>query len=141
VRIPEEQARSLFAAGRVARLATIDPDGRPNLVPFVFALEGDTLYTSVDGKPKERRRLQRSANVERDPRVTVIVDSYDEDWDRVWWVRIRGQGRVLDEGPELEHARALLTEKYQQYTEDPPPGPVLAIRAVAWRGWSASPIE
>ncbi len=141
MRIPEDRARSLVAEARVARLATIDPDGRPNLVPFCFALQGDTIFSSVDGKPKERRRLQRAANVERDPRLTVIVDRYDEDWDRVWWVRVRGLGRILDEGPEYEGALAVLTAKYPQYTEDPPPGPALAIQAVGWRGWSASPLE
>ena len=46
---------------RVARLATVDPDGRPHVVPICFALDGDTLYTAVDEKPKSTRRLIRKA--------------------------------------------------------------------------------
>ena len=141
MRLPEDIARRLVRTARVARLATIDPDGSPNLVPFCFALVDDSLYSAVDAKPKERPRLQRVANIERDPRVTVLVDRYDEDWTAVWWVRIRGHGKVLDEGSERERGLAALIEKYPQYTDEPPDGPVIAIAARSWRGWSASPIE
>ncbi len=125
-------------AARVARLATIGPDGRPHLVPICFALSGDTLYTAVDEKPKRSRRLQRLANVRTNPRVTVLVDHYEEDWERLWWVRLRGAGRVVEAGPELENALALLRDKYAQYRTRPPAGPALAIRLDDWRGWSAA---
>ena len=74
----------------VARLATIRPDGSPRLVPICFALDGDTLYTAVDEKPKRTRRLTRLADIERDPRVEVVIDHYDDDWTRLWWVRRAG---------------------------------------------------
>jgi PPOX class probable F420-dependent enzyme len=134
----EAKMRELVAAAGVGRLATIDPDGRPHLVPICFALAGDVLYSAVDEKPKRSRRLQRLANVRAHPQVAVLVDHYEEDWTRLWWVRLRGAGRVVEHGPELEAALELLAQKYSQYRERPPPGPVLAIQIDEWRGWSAT---
>ena len=68
--------RERVAAARVARLATIDPDGRPHLVPIVFVLDGETLYTAVDEKPKRSRTLRRIENARARPDVTVLVDHY-----------------------------------------------------------------
>jgi PPOX class probable F420-dependent enzyme len=123
---------------RVARLATTDPDGRPHLVPIVFVLLGDTLYTAVDEKPKRSRTLRRIENARERPEVTVLVDHYEDDWTQLWWVRLRGRARVLDEGDEAARALAALTAKYEQYRETPPGLPVLAVDLVDWRGWSAS---
>lgn len=127
-----------LAAARVARLATVDPDGRPHLVPIVFALDGGTLYSAVDHKPKRSRRLRRIENARARPDVTVLVDHYEEDWRRLWWIRLRGRARVLEEGDEHDRALALLTEKYPQYTDAPPRGPVLAIDVDEIRTWSAT---
>jgi PPOX class probable F420-dependent enzyme len=120
---------------RVARLATIDPDGRAHLVPIVFALDGDTLYTAVDAKPKRSRRLRRIENARERPDVTVLVDEYDDDWRRLWWVRLRGRARVLESGEEAERAVRLLVDKYEQYRAEPPGYPVLAIDVAEWRSW------
>jgi len=126
------------AGSRVAHLATTDPDGRPHLVPIVFALAGDTLYTAVDAKPKRSRTLRRIENARVRPEVTVLVDRYDEDWSRLWWVRLRGRSRVLDHGEEAARALELLVERYEQYRDAPPTPPVLAIDVEEWRGWSAA---
>ena len=127
-----------LAAARVARLATTDPDGRPHLVPIVFALDGNTLYSAVDRKPKRSRTLRRIENARARPDVTVVVDHYEEDWQRLWWIRLRGRARVLDDGQEREHALALLTQKYPQYRDAPPDGPVLAVDIDHMRTWSAT---
>jgi PPOX class probable F420-dependent enzyme len=126
-----------LTAASVARLATIDPDGRPHLVPIVFAVDGDTVYTAVDHKPKRSRTLRRIENVRERPDVTILVDHYEDDWNRLWWIRLRGRGRVLDEGEEREHALALLTEKYKQYRSETPDGPVLAVDVTEVREWKA----
>jgi PPOX class probable F420-dependent enzyme len=131
------EPRLLLAAARVARLATIDPDGRPHLVPIVFAVEGETLYSAVDRKPKRSKRLQRIENARLRPDVTVLVDHYEDDWSRLWWIRLRGRARVLDAGPERGRALALLAAKYPQYRADPPDGDVLAIDVREVRSWSA----
>ena len=130
--------RRRVEAARVARLATLAADGTPHLVPFCFVLAGDVLYSAVDRKKKRTARLQRLANVARDPRVTVLVDHYEEDWSRLWWVRLAGHAFELEEGSEAEQALRLLAGKYPQYTELPPGGPVLRIEARRWSGWAAS---
>jgi PPOX class probable F420-dependent enzyme len=128
-----------LTAARVARLATTDPDGRAHLVPIVFALAGETLYSAVDRKPKRSSTLRRVENARVRPDVTVLVDHYEDDWRRLWWIRLRGRARVLDEGEEREHALALLAEKYPQYRSEPPDGPVLAVDITEVRAWSADP--
>ena len=132
-----EEARRLFAGARVARLATVAADGRPHLVPVVFALEGDAVWSAVDEKPKRTRRLKRLENVRANPRVALLADHYDDsDWDALWWARADGVARVL-EGEEAAPAIALLVERYAQYREAPPRGPVLAVAVERWSGWRA----
>jgi PPOX class probable F420-dependent enzyme len=124
---------------RVGRLATVASDGRPHLVPLCFVLEGDVLYSAVDEKPKRSQQLKRVENIRSRPQVSVLVDHYEEDWTRLWWVRLDGTASVLDEGAEREHALVLLRAKYEQYRSEPPTGPVVAIRVERWRGWASSP--
>jgi len=132
-------ARERFATARVARLATVDASGQPHLVPLVFVLSGETIYSAVDAKPKRSTALRRLANVVANPRVALLVDHYDEDWENLWWVRADGAGRVLDpDAPEARSAVALLAERYPQYRSQPPPGPVLAIDVDHWTSWSAT---
>ena len=135
MRIGLRQARELFAAARVARLATVSPDGRPHLVPIVFAIDGDVIYTVVDAKPKRTTALQRLANIAANPAVSVLVDEYREDWTQLWWVRADGTARVLADPTD---AISLLATRYPQYRATPPPGPAVAITVVAWSGWAAS---
>jgi PPOX class probable F420-dependent enzyme len=126
-----------LAEARVARLATLGAAGAPVVVPFCFAVEDDRLYSAVDHKPKRTPRLGRLANVGRDPRVCVLVDHYEEDWGRLWWIRLDGVARELDPAhPESAHALDLLAAKYPQYRERRPAGPVLRIDITRRRAWS-----
>jgi PPOX class probable F420-dependent enzyme len=132
-------ARERFAAARVARLATVDGTGRPHLVPMVFAVDADTIYSAVDAKPKRSTALRRLANVAADPRVSVLVDHYDEEWTELWWVRADGTARVLPAADtEGQRAIALLAARYPQYAQTPPPGPVLAVDVTRWSAWAAA---
>jgi len=126
-------------AARVARLATLDPAGRLHVVPVCFTLDGETLVTAVDAKPKASSRPQRLVNVRANPEVALVVDQYAEDWSRLWWVRLRGRARIVASGPELGRALALLGAKYPQYRETPPPGPAILVELTEWRGWAAAP--
>ena len=134
--VDEEEARRRLAEAAVARLATIDEDGRPHIVPCCFVLDGDTIYSAVDSKPKRTQALRRLDNVRANPVAAVLADHYEDDWSRLWWVRARGEAAVLAEGGEAEHARGLLAAKYHQYREQPPSGPVVAVRVTEWRAWS-----
>ena len=135
-------ARRRFMAARMAHLATADADGRPHLVPFVFAVAGDTIYSAVDHKPKRTTALRRLANIAANPAVSALVDHYDDqDWDGLWWVRAEGSARVLGpDTPESRRAVQLLVERYPQYVARPPEGPVLAVDVASWSGWDASEV-
>jgi PPOX class probable F420-dependent enzyme len=137
VRLAADEARARFAAARVARLATVSADGRPHVVPIVFAVDGDVLYTAVDAKPKSTRTLRRLANIAANPQVAVLVDHYADDWTQLWWVRADGTARLLT-AAAAARALELLTARYPQYETQPPPGPVLAIEISAWTGWQAA---
>jgi PPOX class probable F420-dependent enzyme len=104
-------------------------------VPICFALEGDTLYTAVDEKPKRTRRLARLVDIARDPRVEVLIDGYDEDWSLLWWARLRGRARVVERD---ERGLELLVAKYAQYRERPPRGPFVVVEVEERAGWSAA---
>jgi PPOX class probable F420-dependent enzyme len=132
------EARGRFAAARVARLATADASGQPHLVPIVFAVTGEMIYSAVDAKAKRTTALRRLANVAVNPAVAVLVDHFDDDWNDLWWVRADGTGRVLaiDEA-EAGRAVELLAERYPQHRANPPPGPVLAVDVQRWSGWAA----
>lgn len=133
-----DEMRIRVAEARVARLATVDPDGRPHLVPIVFALDDRVIYTAVDRKPKRTTRLQRLRNVEANPFACVLVDHYADDWDELWWVRVRGPAQVAEGEGERQRAVELLSAKYRQHREEPPVGPVLALTCEEWVGWSAT---
>jgi PPOX class probable F420-dependent enzyme len=85
-------------AARIARLATVDALGTPHLVPIVFAVDGDRVYSAVDAKPKRSPALRRLANIAVNPHVAVLVDHYAEDWTTLWWVRADGTGQVASTG-------------------------------------------
>jgi PPOX class probable F420-dependent enzyme len=134
--VDEAEARRRFADGRVARLATVAHDGRPRVVPCCFVLAGDVVYSAVDEKPKASPDLARLKDMAVHPDVTLVVDHYSEDWDAVWWARVRGTARMTG-GAEEATAVSLLREKYPQY-QDHQLARVVAVDVTEVRGWSGS---
>ena len=133
--------RDRAEAAAVARFATVDGDGRPHLVPCCFAFDGDVVYHVVDHKPKRSPALRRLDNIRGNPAACLLVDRYEDDWSRLWWVRFDGRARLLEDGPEHAAAVALLCAKYGQYRATPPSGTVIAIDVTAVRSWAASGIH
>jgi PPOX class probable F420-dependent enzyme len=127
--------RRRLAGGRVGRLATVRPDGRPHLVPCCYVLAGDTVCSAVDAKPKSTLALRRLDNIRATETASLLVDHYDEDWSQLWWIRVDGRARVLEGGAERDEALALLATKYEQYRRTPPPGPVVALDVQRWTSW------
>ena len=120
-----------FTQANVARLATAGEDGQPHLVPIVFATLGNTIVTAVDGKPKSTTRLKRLANITANPKVSLLVDHYDDDWTQLWWIRVDGLATITENDEALHQLRA----KYQQYEQVPLDGPVIIIdieQVVTW---------
>jgi PPOX class probable F420-dependent enzyme len=140
VGVTEDEARRRFAASPVARLATVTPEGRPHVVPVVFVLDrvggADTVYHGVDAKPKRHTDLRRLVNLDADPRASVLVDHYEDDWDALWWVRADGVARDVDPaGPEGRRAVESLQARYPVYQLR---GRLLAITVTHWSSWSAT---
>lgn len=109
-----DQQRRFLDAQRVARLATADAAGRPHVVPICYALIGDTVYSTIDEKPKRTTRLKRLSNLHDNPIAALVVDHYDEDWSRLGWVMVRGRAETLADGPEHDYAQDRLRARYPQ---------------------------
>ena len=137
MRLTDAEARGRLANARIARLATVRADGRPHIVPIVFAVEGDRLYSIADPKPKDGPELLRFRNIEANPSVSVLVDDYDEDWERLWWVRADGIAHVVRDGPERDRTIELLTAKHSQYaTWTTPFGAAMVVDFDHWASWA-----
>jgi PPOX class probable F420-dependent enzyme len=137
----DAQAIERLISARVARLATVRPDGRPHVVPLVFALvdhvDGPVAYWAVDAKPKAATTLQRITNLEANPTAELLVDGYEEDWSRLWWVRASVRAREVLEPKERLLAQEALAAKYPQYRTEPPNGRMFRFDVTSVRGWSA----
>lgn len=142
MRLGADEAREAFLASPVARLATLNPDGSPHLIPITFAGCGDpvnALVFAFDHKPKSGKPLRRIENIAARPAVCLLVDEWYDDWGRLWWVRADGTGEVLaDDDPRRETGLNALARKYVQYREVRPAGPVVWIDVSGWSGWSAA---
>lgn len=133
------EALARLAGARVAHLATTRPDGEPHVVPITFAVTARSIATMVDHKPKTTDRLQRLVNIEAQPRVSVLVDHYSEDWAELWWVRVDGDAQVHHHGEAWVEAREALSGKYQQYLERPPAGAAVMISVDQVSYWAGTP--
>lgn len=141
MKLDRDSARSRFASARVARLATVDDtvgDGQPHAVPVTFAAEGDQVFMVVDAKPKSSRDLKRLRNIRAHPRVCLLADHYEEDWQALWWVRADGVAEIIEEEAARAAPVRLLARKYPQYRTDAPTGQVIAVAVERWVGWTAS---
>lgn len=114
--IPDSVA-GFISAGRVGHLGTADASGRPLVVPICYAFDGKALFSAVDAKPKSvaPARLGRIRNIRENPKVSVVIDQYDEDWTRLRYVVVQGQAEILSAGPDFSRGVDLLVAKYPQY--------------------------
>lgn len=141
----QQQVRERFAAQPVARFATVGPDRRPHLVPVTFAVLPDggdgVVVFAVDHKPKTTTALRRLRNIAASPQVTFLADHYDADWTALWWVRADAVAEVVGPGeadPRFAVAVDALAERYRQYRERRPDGPVVWSTVTQWSGWQAT---
>jgi len=133
----DDRSALLLERARVATLGTIAADGRPHLIPIVFALDREDLVTAVDGKPKRSSSLARLKNLARDPRATFLAHHYEEDWNQLWWVRVDGPASIEIEGAGFERALSALRKRYPQYETVPLGGPVIRVAVEHSSTWTA----
>lgn len=136
MKLGEDEAHRRLAAVPVVRLATVDDAGQPHIVATTFVVAGDVIFSAVDSKPKQSRNLKRLRNIQANPRVSVLADHYDDDWTQLWWVRADGSATVVDREDAMTEPIRLLEEKYWQYRQDRPEGPVIAVTVDRWTGWA-----
>ena len=133
------EIRTRLELARVARLATRDADGRPHVIPICFVWDGSVFYSAIDHKPKriDPTRLARLKNIRETPHVALLVDQYDEDWTRLWYVLVRGEADLVSSLEERKRAIQHLRAKYPQYDMNmlPQDSPVLRITPVRITAW------
>ncbi len=125
-------AAELLDEARVGRLALLDEEDLPRLLPITFAVFEGAVWSAIDQKPKRTASPARVRRLKRRPSAALLVDVYDDDWSRLAWVELRGPVSVEPLGPALR----ALTAKYPQYVDEPPPGPLLRLsveRVTCWR--------
>ena len=129
--------RQFLETNRVGHLATADRSGTSHVIPVCYAVAEDTLYVTIDEKPKRRDvPLKRVRNILENPQAAFVVDRYDEDWRRLGWIMLRGRAEILDDGAEHDRAQELLRERYPQYRAmNLTDLPVIALRIARAIGW------
>ena len=135
------QDRFLRSA-RTGHLATADAKGRPQVVPVCFVYDGQAIYSVLDAKPKTTplRQLRRVKNILANPQVSLVVDHYEEDWDKLQYILVSGDAELLESGEKWALAIAMLREKYPQYQAmDLDQSPVIKIIPVRYSPWSSQP--
>jgi len=131
----------LLRRARIAHLATSTGNGLPHVVPICFAYDGRVIYSSIDRKPKrvEPARMRRVRNIAENRRVSLVVDSYSENWERLCYVIVDGVASMMYSGTEYKRATSMLRRKYRQYRsmrlEE---RPIIRIEPVRSRAWRAS---
>ena len=132
-----QRQRDFLDRSRVGHLATAEAGGAPHVIPVCYALAEETLYITIDEKPKRRDRpLKRLRNILENPQAAFVVDRWDEDWSRLGWIILRGRAEVLYAGPEHDRAQALLVARYPQYRAmSLGELPVIALRIARASAW------
>ena len=140
----DERAKEFIREHRVARMATVDGDSQPIVVPICYVFDGESLYTPIDEKPKSvpAGELKRIRNIKTNSHVAMVIDDYAEDWSRLAYVLVSGAAEILESGsrnPEHERAVALLREKYPQYRSMAiDERPIIKIRPSRLKMWTSS---
>ena len=132
------QEAALIKRRRIARLATADSNGVPHVVPICFAYDGEHFYSVLDRKPKRTSliKLKRVRNILSNPNVALVLDHYEEDWGKLWYVLVMGTAQIVQQGEEHQRAIAILRDKYPQYRSmDIDENPVIKITPTRMTSW------
>jgi PPOX class probable F420-dependent enzyme len=133
-------ANNLLETERVGRLGFLDDEGAPRVLPVTFAVAEGVIWSAIDQKPKRTGEPARLRFLRRDPRAALTVDRYSDDWEQLALVQVLGSVRILDVS-EGAAGLAALSEKYEQYRDRPPPGPVLKLEPQRYLWWRAADPE
>jgi coenzyme F420-0:L-glutamate ligase / coenzyme F420-1:gamma-L-glutamate ligase len=109
--------RNFLTFARLGHLATADASGAPHAIPLCYWFDGARFYFAIDEKPKRGHAmaLRRMRNIAANPRIALVIDHYEEDWNKLAYVLVRGQAGVVDDREEYILALRNLRDKYPQY--------------------------
>ena len=133
-----DETRGFLDNHRVARFATAETSGQPHVVPICYAVSDNSMYFTIDEKPKQLtdRPLKRIRNLQNNPHVALVVDRYEDDWTQLGWVMVQGEAALLDDGEEHTEAQRLLKARYPQLhgmqINDLPVIAVRIKRVISW---------
>jgi PPOX class probable F420-dependent enzyme len=139
MRIPKE-ITAFIRAGRVAHFATVDAGGQPLVIPICFAFDGKEFFSPIDEKPKQisPHKLKRLRNIAENPKVSLVIDRWDEDWRKLAYILISGRARILLTGQKHRRAVTLLRRKYRQYHSMAiDQRPMIVIRPLGVKVWGS----
>lgn len=129
--------RGVLDSAERAVMTTVDPDGYPHTVPVVFAIDDGEVVTPIDRKPKTGKKLRRVRNLERDPRATLLVDRWSEEWTELAWVMIRGRASLHAADRSFNEIEKIIT-RYPEYRDTIQGSDVIRIvpERISWWSWS-----
>ena len=130
-------ANELLGSARVGRLGFLDDSGAPRVLPVTHALAEGRIWSAIDRKPKRAGEPARVRFLRRDGRAALTVDRYSDDWSELAWVQVLGTVAVVDLADGAAGLEAL-SAKYEQYRDQPPQGPLLALEPERYLWWRAS---
>jgi PPOX class probable F420-dependent enzyme len=133
-------ANELLERARVGRLGLLDDEGAPRVLPVTFAIADGRIWSAVDRKPKRSGDPARLRFLRRDPRAALTVDRYSDDWDQLAWVQMLGRVEIVEVADGVAGVDAL-SEKYEPYREEAPPGPLLVLKPTRHLWWRAADRE
>jgi len=137
-----QKTRTLISRAKVARLATVDQKLYPYVVPVVFVFHGNSFFIPLDEKTKtvNPKNLKRVKNIEKNPNVTLLIDKYQNDWKKLFFLMIHGKAKVIDEknGKIMDKIHKLLVSKYPQYKKIGIGNSCIKIEPTKVRFWSNS---
>lgn len=125
-----EAVKEFVAAAPVCRIATVRPDGEPNVIPVCPVFDGEaTVYVDISATYATADALRH------EPRIAVLIDEYYDDWSSLKAVLLRCRTEEIS-AEERERAWELIREKFPQYgSVGWEPRLTLALRIYDWREW------
>ncbi len=123
----------------MGHLGLLDDHHRPRVLGVTFAVLDGAAWSAIDHKPKRRPAgdLARVRWLRARPESTLAIDRYDDDWTRLAWVQLIGRVAVVGVGGH-DGVLSALAERYPQYRERPPQGPLLRLTPERTVCWSAT---
>ena len=103
IAMTREEVDAFLTGERTCRVATLGADGAPHVAPLWFVWDGEHVWLN------SLVRSQRWTDVQRDPRVSLVVDAGVE-FAELRGVEVSGTARVVGEVPRQGEPQSAVAE-------------------------------